>query len=282
MKTGFVTDSTSDIPAPLAEQYGIEIVPVLVNIAGKSYADGLEISREEFYTRLPGLRSLPTTSSPSVGSFQERYEKLFKAGADSVISIHPPNALSGIYNAARLAAQEFGQRVTVVDSGQLSLGLGYQVILAAEAAAQGARREAVLSVVESVHKRVRLTALLETIEYVRRSGRVSWAAAMLGGVFRLQPLIGLRYGIVHRLGLARTRLQGIERLVGNAQFLGTTGTSGGIAYQCRSGCLAIIGTCQVKGGGSPFAGQCHHCHRDACWPEWAGLCGSAGFINPAK
>ena len=213
MKTAFVTDSTSDIPALLAEQYDIEVVPVLVNINGQSYADGLEISREEFYTRLPDLRSLPTTSSPSVGSFQERYEKLFKAGADSVVSIHPPNALSGIYNAARLAAQEFGQRVTVLDSGQLSLGLGYQVILAAEAAAQGAMQEQVLSLVESVRTRVRLTALLQTIEYIHRSGRVSWAAAMIGGAFRLQPLIELRYGIVHRLGQSRTRLQGVEQLV---------------------------------------------------------------------
>ena len=213
MKTGFVTDSTSDIPAAVASQYGIEIVPVLVNINGKSYADGLEISREEFYTRLPLLRNLPTTSAPSVGSFQERYEKLFKAGADSVVSIHPPDALSGIYNAARLAAQDFGQRVTVLDSGQLSLGLGYQVILAAEAAAQGARREELLGLVESVRKRVRLTALLETIAYIHRSGRVSWAAAMIGGAFRLQPLIELRHGIVHRLGQAHTRLQGVERLV---------------------------------------------------------------------
>jgi DegV family protein with EDD domain len=121
--------------------------------------------------------------------------------------------LSGIYNAARLAAQEFGQRVTVLDSGQLSLGLGYQVILAAEAAAQGAMQDDILSLVESVRKRVRLTALLETIEYVRHSGRVSWAAAMISGAFRLHPLIGLRYGIVHRLGQARTRLQGVERLV---------------------------------------------------------------------
>ena len=213
MKTGFVTDSTSDIPAPLAERYGIAIVPVLVNINGKSYSDGLEISREEFYTRLPGLKHLPTTSSPSVGSFQECYEKSLQAGADALISIHPPNSLSGIFNAARLAAQDFGSRVTVLDSGQLSLGLGYQVILAAEAAAQGAMREDVLSLVESVRQRVRLTALLETIEYVRRSGRVSWATAMIGGALRLQPLIGLRHGIVQRLGQARTRLQGIERLV---------------------------------------------------------------------
>jgi DegV family protein with EDD domain len=213
MKIGFVTDSTSDIPANLAEQYGIEVVPALININGKSYADGVGISREEFYTRLPGLKPPPTTSAPSVGSFQERYEKLLKAGTDSVLSIHPPNELSGIFNAARLAAQEFGQRVKVLDSGQVSLGLGFQVVLAAEAAAKGAIQNEVLALVDSIRKRVRVTALLDTIEYVRRSGRVSWAVAMIGSLLRLQPLLELRYGVVHRLGQARTRLQGIERLV---------------------------------------------------------------------
>jgi DegV family protein with EDD domain len=213
MKIGFVTDSTSDIPADLEEKYGIEIVPALVNINGRSYADGQEISREEFYTRLPGLTPLPKTSSPSVGSFQERYEKLFKAGADFLFSIHPPNELSGIFNAARLAAQEFGQRIRVLDSGQVSLGMGYQVILAAETAALGAAQEEVLALVESVRKRVRVTALLDGIEYVRRSGRVSWTVAMIGGALRLHPLIELRYGVVRRLGQARTRLQGVERML---------------------------------------------------------------------
>jgi DegV family protein with EDD domain len=213
VKIGLVTDSTADIPAALADQYGIEVVPALVNIAGKSLTDGLEISREDFYIRLPGLKPLPTTSSPSVGAFQERYEKLLSCGADSVISIHPPDQLSGIFNAARLAAQEFEPRVRVLDSGQLSLGLGYQVILAAEGAAKGARREDVLDLVASVRKRIRLAALLDTIEYVRRSGRVSWATAMIGGMLHLLPLIELRYGIVHRLGQARTRLNGIQRLV---------------------------------------------------------------------
>ena len=213
MKIGFVTDSTSDIPGDLAHRYGIQVIPALVNINGKSYTDGVEISREEFYTRLPQLNPPPMTSSPSVGAFQQCYEKLFRAGVDYVVSIHPPNDLSGIFNAARLAGQEFGQRVKVLDSGQLSLGLGFQVILAAEAAARGAILEEVLAGVESVRKRVRLAALLDSIEYIHRSGRVSWAVAMIGGMLRLQPLIELRYGLVHRLGQARTRLQGIERLV---------------------------------------------------------------------
>jgi DegV family protein with EDD domain len=213
MKIGFVSDSTSDIPANLVEQLGIEIVPAVVNINGKSYVDGVDISREEYYLRLPGFTQLPTTSTPSVGSFQERYEKLLKARADFIVSLHPPSALSGIFNAARLAAQPFGERIKVLDSGQTSMGLGFQVIIAAEAAARGAIQSDVMALLESLHRRVRVTALLDTIDYVRRSGRVSWTVAMIGGVLRLHPLVELRDGIVHRLGQARTRLQGITRLI---------------------------------------------------------------------
>ncbi len=213
MEIGFVTDSTSDIPRNLAEKYGIQIIPALVNIDGKSFSDGIEITREEFYTRLPRLNPPPMTSSPSVGVFQQCYDKLFKTGKDFIVSIHPPNDLSGIFNAARLAAQEFGPQVKVIDSGQLSLGLGFQVLSAAEAAARGGILEEVLSKAESVRRRVRLAALLDSIDYVRRSGRVSWAIAMIGSVLRLQPLVELRHGLVHRLGQARTRLQGIDRLM---------------------------------------------------------------------
>lgn len=213
MKIGFVTDSTADIPVDLAGKYRIEIVPAIVNIGNISYSDGIDISREEFYTRLPELNPPPTTSSPSVGSIQERYENLVRAGADYILSIHPPNELSGIFNAARLAAQEFGQRVKVIDSGQVSLGLGFQVLMAAEAATRGAILDEVTALVESIRQRVRLVALLDTLDYIHRSGRVSWAAAKIGGLLRLQPLVELHFGVVHRLGLARTRLQGIERLV---------------------------------------------------------------------
>jgi DegV family protein with EDD domain len=210
---GIVTDSTADIPANLVSLYGIKVIPALVNIQGKSYSDGIEITREEFYTRLPELTPPPMTSSPSVGVFQHCYEELFKSGAKFVVSIHPPNDLSGIFNAARLAAQEYGERVHVLDSGQMSLGLGFQVLLAAEAATSGILLEDVLARIESVRRRVRLVALLDSIEYIRRSGRVSWALSMIGSVFRLQPLIELRYGLVHRLGQVRTRLQGIDRLI---------------------------------------------------------------------
>jgi DegV family protein with EDD domain len=221
MKISFVTDSTADLPADLAGKHGIEVVPAIVNIGSRSYSDGIDISREDFYNRLPTLIPSPTTSSPSVGSIQERYEKLLRAGADFVISIHPPNELSGIFNAARLGAESFGRRVIVVDSGQVSLGLGFQVIMAAEAAARGALVDEVSALVEDVRQRVRLAALLDTIEYIHRSGRVSWAVAKLGGILRLHPLIELRFGIVNRMGLARTRMQGVERLLDALQSWGS-------------------------------------------------------------
>jgi DegV family protein with EDD domain len=213
MRIGLVTDSTADIPADVQEQYGIEVVPALINIDGRSYEDGREISREEFYTRLPGMKPPPTTSAPSVGAFQEKYEKLLRKGVEAVISIHAANTLSGIFNGARLAAQEFGERVKVIDSGQLSLGIGFQVLAAAEGIACGAILDEILPIVDSIQQRVRVMALLESLEYIRRSGRVSWAKAMLGSLLHIQPLVEVRYGIVHRLGQARTHMQGVARLM---------------------------------------------------------------------
>ena len=211
-KIGFVTDSTADIPNDIIQRYAIQVIPAIITMGEQTYTDGIQISREDFYTRLPDLNPLPQTSAPSAGSFQEVYERLLSRGMDTVISIHPPPTLSGIYNAAWLAAREFGGRVHVLDGGQISLGLGFQVILAVEAARAGSSLENLLAYLEGLRKRVRVAALLDTIEYVRRSGRVSWALAAIGGFLHLQPLLEVRQGIVHRIGQARTRLQGIAHL----------------------------------------------------------------------
>jgi len=212
MKIEIVTDSTADIPPEVAEEYHIHIVPAILNIGGKSMEDGPGISRREFYERLPAMDPLPTTSAPSVGSFLKLYEKLFLQGADKILSLHAPGPLSGIYNAARLAAQNYNQRVHVVDSGSLSLGLGFQAMAASESIQKGDSMEDVLTHVEDVRKRVNVTAMLDTFEYVRRSGRVSWAKAALGALLNIKPFIGLKNGDVFRLGETRTRLKGIQRL----------------------------------------------------------------------
>jgi len=212
MKIGLVTDSTSDLPADLVMQHNIEVVPAILIMGDKTYTDGEGISRQEFYRRLPDLPVPPTTASPSVGSFIERYERLFRGGIDRILSIHAPSALSGIFNAARLAAETFGEKVHVLDSGQVTLGLGFQVLMAAEAIARGAVLDDVLSLVASLRERVRVVALLDTLEYIRRSGRVSWVRARIGELLNLKLLIELRQGIVERLGQVRTRAQGIVHL----------------------------------------------------------------------
>ena len=217
MKIGLVTDSTSDLPRDLFDRHAIEVVPAILNLGKTSYEDGEGMTREAFYDRLPGLTISPTTSAPSVGSFQVRYEKLLAEGAEMILSIHPPDNLSGIFNAARLAADSFADRVHVLDSGQLSLGLGYQVLAAAEAIAREAVISEILEMVASIRRRVRVMALLDTMEYLRRSGRVSWAKAMVGGLLNLKPMIELRFGMVERVGQVRTRAQGIQRLFESIQ-----------------------------------------------------------------
>ena len=220
MRIEIVTDSTSDIPPEIAEEYHIHIVPAILNIEGKSLEDGPGISRREFYERLPHMQTLPTTSAPSTGSFHKIYEKVIKQGADKVISLHAPAPLSGIYNAARLAAESFGDRVHVDDSGSLTLGLGFQAMAASEAARDGASLEEVFAHVEDVRKRIHLVAMLDTFEYVRRSGRVSWAKAALGALLNIKPFIGVKDGAVLRLGEARTRLKGVQRLADKLLGLG--------------------------------------------------------------
>ena len=204
MKTGIVTDSTADIPKDLLSVHQIESVPITLHIDGKSYVDGETITREEFYTRMPTMEMPATTAAPSVGSFAERYEKLFAAGAEKIISIHAAANLTGIFNAARLAAEDFGERVYVFNSGQLSLGCGFQVLSAAEAAAKDRPVDTILNSLIAMQKKIKVIAVLDTLEYLRRSGRVSWAKARFGNLLNLKPMIELSYGKVDNLGAVRT------------------------------------------------------------------------------
>ena len=212
MKNGMVTDSTSDIPGELIARYDIKVIPAIINIGSQSYEDGKGLSREEYYDLLPVLKQSPTTSSPSAGIFESTYGDLISNGVEKIISLHPPTHLSGIFNAARLAAESFKEKVHVLDSGQLSMGLGFQVLAAAEAISSKKGIIEVLNHVSNIKDKVRVQALLDSLTYLRRSGRVSWAKAMVGGLLNLKPIIDLRFGVVKRIGQVRTRSQGIKRL----------------------------------------------------------------------
>lgn len=216
-----VTDSTADIPNELAAKYRIHIVLNIIVIDGQSLEDGKDISRREFYENLPKMKSTPTTATASQGVYLQLYNTLFDQGYSQIISIHPPPLLSGIFNATSVAAQEFKNRVHVIDSQQVSLGLGFQVLTAAEAIMRGASLEDVLALVENVRSRVRLVAMVDTLEYLRRSGRVSWARARLGGLLRIKPFIEVKTGQILSLGEVRTHRKGVARLLKMLRNLGS-------------------------------------------------------------
>src|SRR3972149_8912599 len=211
MKIGIVTDSTSDLPAHLVEEHNIQVVPTILILDEKEYTDGIGITREEFYTRLPSLETMPTTAAPSIGDFTTPYETLFSQGYDHIISIHPANQLTAIVNVARQAAHEFQNKVTCVDSGSLSLGLGFQVVAAAEEAELGLKPA--LDAIESTRKRLQVFAALDTMEYLKRSGRVPGAVAALGGLLSIKPMIELIDGQVKAIGAARTTSQADKRIL---------------------------------------------------------------------
>ena len=179
MKIGIVTDSTCDIPAYIAGQYQIEVVPSILIIDGKEYADGKGISRDDFYNKLPSFQTPPTTAAPSIGEFSTRYDALLTRGCDHIISIHAAEQLTTIINSARQAAQDFPNKITVIDSGSLTLGFGFQAIAAAEAAEDGL--QAAVNAIQSTRERLKVYAALDTMEYLRRSGRVPGAVAGLDG-----------------------------------------------------------------------------------------------------
>jgi len=214
-----VTDSTADIPEELAERHNIHVVPNILVIDGRSLEDGRGISRQEFYASLPNMKAFPSTATASSGTYQHLYGRLFQEGFEQIISIHAASLLSGIFNAASLAAQAFGECVHVIDSHYVTLGLGFQALAAAEAALHESL-ESILALIEDVRRRVRVVAMLDTLEYVRRSGRVSWARAHLGELLQIKPLVEIRSGKVFRLGEERTRRKGIERLLRHLRDLG--------------------------------------------------------------
>lgn len=211
MKLGIVTDSTADLPGYLLEQHEIKVVPTILVLDGKEYADGAGITREEFYTRLPALHTPPTTAAPSIGDFLTPYETLLSNGCDHILSIHAASQLTTIVNVARQAADEFPGKVTCIDSGSLSLGIGFQVLAAAEASDLGLN--AALEAIRSTRQRLQVKAALDTMEYLKRSGRVPGVVANLGGLLSIKPMIELRDGEVKAIGAVRTARQADEKIL---------------------------------------------------------------------
>lgn len=212
MTIRIVTDSTCDLPQTIVEELGITVIPLYINVGKQGYLDGVEISRQEFYRRLPDFRPHPTTAAPGSEIFRKAYERLSDEGATEVLSIHISVSLSATVDVARAAAGETGALpVTVLDARQLSLGTGFQVQTAAELAAQGADMATILAALDEQISRTHVFAALDTLEYLRRSGRMNGAVSRLGNLLRLKPLLHMYNGepIAERV---RTRQRATNRL----------------------------------------------------------------------
>ncbi|MBI4321340.1 MAG: DegV family protein [Chloroflexi bacterium] len=216
-----VTDSTADVPRDFVEKLEISVVPLSVHFGADTYQDGIDLTPGQFFHRLESTSVLPTTSQPSVGAFQEAYGRLGEAGHD-IISIHLSSTLSGTYNSALLATQSLPHlTIEVVDSRYVSMAVGWLVIAAAQAALEGNSLPQIVLLVRNMIPRVRLFALLDTLEFVRRGGRIGKASALLGSLLNIKPIILVRDGEVWPSEKVRTRPKALRRLVEMTQEAGT-------------------------------------------------------------
>ena len=222
MAVKIVTDSTCDIPAELAEEYDIAVVPVTVRFGTTSFLDGVELTTDELYVRLTSGGDLPTTSQPSIGEFLEVYERVGQ-DADGIVSIHVSAKLSGTYNSAMQASDqaEGDCPIDVVDTEQASMGIGLTVLAAAKAANEGANMDEVGALVDSAVQRSNCMALLGTLEFLQKGGRIGKAQALVGTLLRIHPMIVLSEGEVLPLARPRTRRKGLQELKKACMQLGT-------------------------------------------------------------
>ncbi len=208
-----LTDSLADIPSMLLEELDIAVVPTIVRFGETEYRDRVDLFPSDFFHLLTSSSRLPTTSQPATGVFEEIYHRIAEK-THQVLAIHTDGLLSGIYNASRVAADSIpGVRIEVIDSRQVSMALGWLVILAARAARQGEPLDNIKAIVQKAMRKVHLIAMLETLEYARRGGRLGKASALLGTLLNVKPLLTIVHGEVVPVENVRSQKHALERLV---------------------------------------------------------------------
>jgi DegV family protein with EDD domain len=213
MAIRIVTDSTCDLPKEVIERHGIVVLPMFINVGEVGYRDGVDITRQEFYQRLPAWDPAPTTAAPSLDTFKQVYERLASEGAEQILSIHISRSLSATLDVAQVAAEQTSMvRVEAFDSQQLSLGTGYLVETAAEVASQGRTLEEIKELLLDQIRRTHVFAALDTLEFLRRSGRMSGIMAGLGSILQIKPLLKM-YAGQPTSERVRTSRKAIERVL---------------------------------------------------------------------
>ena len=228
MPVKVITDSTSDLPLEIAQQWDITVIPLNVHFGDDAYKDGIDISREEFYRRLSAEPNLPTTSQPAINDFLQLYTDLISQGND-VISVHLSEKFSGTLNSAWQARRaledlpESGQsgrgRIEIVDSRLTSMGLGLVTMEIARMVKEGAGLVQLTENLERILEKTNCYVLLETLEYLSRGGRIGKASSFLGSLLSIKPIIMISDGEAHPVERVRTREKGIRKLIEVAEGL---------------------------------------------------------------
>lgn len=237
MSVCVVTDSTADIPPETREELGIHVVPLKVIFGDEEFIDGVTMQAPEFYERLVGGGVFPTTSQPSAGEFEETYTRLLER-SDGVVSIHISAELSGTIDSATQARSQMGDAgnsIRIIDSRSVSMGIGLIALEAARAAQAGGDLDAVAALAEELVSCSGVIFLLDTLEYLRRGGRIGLASAFLGTLLRFRPLLQVDEGVVKPLARPRSRRKGIERIRGHIAELGALRSAAVIAANDQVG-----------------------------------------------
>ncbi|HJM88310.1 MAG TPA: DegV family protein [Dehalococcoidia bacterium] len=209
MSIRIVTDSTADLPAGLAAERRITVVPLTVMFGDNSFLDGVDIDTAEFFHRLPDEPQPPTTSQPSPAAFREIYERLAAEGATEILSIHVSEKVSGTLNSARQGAEGLDVRVVHVDSQVTSMALGLGVLAAADAIDDGTSLDEAKVLAEDLFARTHIFIIVETLEYLRRGGRIGRAGHLFGSLLKITPVLTFEDGEVAPLAKARTQSKAI-------------------------------------------------------------------------
>ena len=208
-----VADSGCDLPPSLVDQYGITIVPVFVRF-GEEMISSDDLTNDEFWRRARSSSQGPGTSSPAPGTFYQVFERHVNAGSD-VVCLTLPGKHSGTYNAAWLAAQDFGEKVRVVDTGSFSLGMGLQVLVAAKEAVAGKSAEFIQQTIENLREQTSIIFVLDTMEWVRRGGRLDRIIPIVDKVARtlkVKPVLEMNNGEFKLVAVARSTKSALQRL----------------------------------------------------------------------
>jgi len=214
MTLRIVTDSTCDLPYEAIQALGITVVPLSIIFGDEELLDGVDIQAEQFFRRLERDPHLPRTSQPSPALFTRAYQRLIEEGATEILSIHLSGKLSGTLESARQAAQGIeGTRIELLDSGNVSLALGIGVMEAAKAARAGASLEAARDLAQDLFRRTHIFVALDTLEYLRRGGRMSRGQEWVGTLLQVKPVISLQEGEVVPIARVRTRQRAIEDVI---------------------------------------------------------------------